>query len=279
MEDENNMSKQFMLGMNVDTYTPDEICEGWEILEIPLGPHLDPFLSDYEYNKGMKAFYSRPGYPPVYAASHFIGGDKGLLATGPFADWDQLAFWSERGFKRMAELGVDNVGIYGDHFPIPDGYSKTKAMDETLKFLDLLTKLADKYGVLVALEPMANLDTVFPRYLDGVAIAKEINHDKLKVMADLNYFLELDQPLEDILKYPEGCLHVHIQGDGGSQPNIGNRNETLTRLFSILRDIGYEKGVSAACPWQSTKGGAIDIKYESQITLDYLRDIREKVYK
>ena len=42
-------------------------------------------------------------------------------------------------------------------------------------------------------------------------------------MADLNYFLKLDQPLEDIAKEPEFCAHVHIAegGDGRCRDLIG----------------------------------------------------------
>ncbi len=192
------MNKQFQLGINVDNYNPDQICKGWEFLEIPMGMHLDPFLSDNAYDK-MRKFYKRPGYPPIIAASHFLQGYGLQPVTGENTDWDQLAFWSERGFKRLADLRIACVGVYGAFFPIPEGASVTKAKDNTLRFFSMLADLADKYGVLVALEPMARLDTVFPRYRDALALAKELGRDKVRVMADLAYFLKLDQPLEDIL--------------------------------------------------------------------------------
>jgi len=50
-------------------------------------------------------------------------------------------------------------------------------------------------------------------------------------------------------------------------------------LFEILKEIGYDKGVSAACPWVITNGAAeIDYKYETDITLAYLQELRAKVY-
>ena len=45
--------------------------------------------------------------------------------------------------------------------------------------------------------------------------SEEVNRPSVKVMADLNYFLKLDQPLEDIAKEPEFCAHVHIAEGGG----------------------------------------------------------------
>jgi hypothetical protein len=96
-------------------------------------------------------------------------------------------------------------------------------------------------------------------------------------MADLNYFIRGNQPLEHIAREPEYCLNVHIAGDGG-QPGVGDRTDLHTRLFRVLRDIGYERGVSAACPWVSSKGGELDFGKETARTLRYLQELREKVY-
>ncbi len=51
-----------------------------------------------------------------------------------------------------------------------------------------------------------------------------------------------------LLKYPDFCLNVHIQGDGSAQPNVDNCEETFLHLFRVLKEIGYDKGGSAACP-------------------------------
>ena len=96
-------------------------------------------------------------------------------------------------------------------------------------------------------------------------------------MADLNYFLKLDQPFDDIKENPEYCLHCHIAGEG-AQPNVGNMKETHKAFFRVLRDIGYERGVSCACPWVSTDEGEFDLTKETAKTLEYLQNLREEVY-
>ena len=65
-------------------------------------------------------------------------------------------------------------------------------------------------------------------------------------MADLNYFLKLDQPFEDIKDSPELCLHCHIAGDHG-QPGVGDLRAKHKAFFRVLREVGYERGVSCAC--------------------------------
>ncbi len=55
-------------------------------------------------------------------------------------------------------------------------------------------------------------------------------------------------------------------------------DDVFLRLFRILRDIGYTRGVSAACPWVSTDGGPVDFGKETAKSLRYLQGLRDKVY-
>jgi len=271
------MSKEFKFGMVVDVVPLNVLDKGWEYFEVPAAIHGNPLASDYTWEQ-QKALYKADGRPcPVTA---FMLDGAIVHPIGPKFDRDLLEFSIARTFKRMSEIGVKYIGCWGGHFSVPEGFSKTKAMDQALSLCNIVADHADKYGFLVALEPMAGETTLFPRYLEGVEFAKLTGRSCIKVMADLNYFLELDQPLEDILKYPDYCLNVHIQGDGGAQPNVGNRTEIFTRLFSILKEIGYDKGVSAACPWVVTNGAKeIDYAYETDTTLAFLNSIKEKVFR
>lgn len=271
------MSEQFKLGLLYgDGVEAEDVAPGYEFLEIPLGIRMIPFQSEAVWQHDKAEILAHKTLPtPV--CSHFFN-QFGLRVTGPDADWEQLEFWTKRALKRCTDIGVEVAGVYGSFFPVPDGYSRNKAREETIKYLDMLAGYAEQYGVLIALEPMAKLNTVFPRYLDGLEIAKETGRKSIRVMADLNYFLTLGQPLKVISEDPEYCLHVHVQGDGGAQPNVGNREEIFLRLFTILKDIGYTRGVSAACPWKSTTGLPLDLKYETAVTIDFLKKLRAKVY-
>lgn len=82
-----------------------------------------------------------------------------------------------------------------------------------------------------------------------------------------------------MLKYPDFCLNVHIQGDGSAQPNVGIREEIFLHLFRVLIESGYDKGVSAACLWVTVNGvKSIDYAYETDKTLAFLQSLSAKVY-
>jgi sugar phosphate isomerase/epimerase len=271
------MGKQFEIGIVFEDGVPmDDVAPGYEYLEIPISVLGLPVESDALWQETVDRLKSKH-LPKIAVCSHFFLR-HGLTVTGPGVDRELLEFWTKRALKRCADVGVQVAGIYGNYFKVPEGFSRTKAKDQAIQYFAMMAAEADKHGILVALEPMANLATLFPRYLDGLAIAKETGSKTIRVMADLNYFLELNQPLKDIEKSPEYCLHVHVQGDHGAQANVGDREQILLNLFNILKGIGYERGVSAASPWVSTGGEELNLKVETAKTLRYLQGLRAKVY-
>ncbi|MCL2472174.1 MAG: sugar phosphate isomerase/epimerase [Treponema sp.] len=272
------MAKTFNIGIVVDVVPMKALSKEWEYLEVPASIHGSPILTEKEWQDN-KAMYKADGRPtPI--TSHLLG--PGVLwkgGSGEFYDRELIDFSLRRTIKRMAELKVKYLGAWGGHFRVQDGFNRTKAIDQAISTINIAADYAAEYGMQIALEPEADEDTLFPRYLEGIEFAKMTGRKNVKVMADLNYFLRLNQPLEDILKFPEYCLNVHIQGDGGSQPNVGNRKDIFLHLFKVLKDAGYTKGVSAACPWVSTNGAKeIDYKYETDKTLKFLQELRAKTY-
>lgn len=265
-----------LFGDNPDL-DPGQIAPGWEMAEIPVGLIVRPFESEANWQAQI-AQIETWRLPPIKVASHFLHA-WGLTPIGPGADWDQLEFWANRALRRLGQLGVEAAGVYGNFFKIPEGVSRTQAMDQAIRWVNMVADYAEKYNVKIVLEPTAKPDTLFPMYLDGLEfVKKEINREVVRVMADLNYFLAGNQPLENIAKDPDYCLHVHVAGER-AQPGVGHLQESHMHLFRVLRDIGYTRGVSAACPWASTVGGQkVDFRLETEKTLKYLSALREKVY-
>jgi sugar phosphate isomerase/epimerase len=272
-------SKAFQIGIVVDVVPINILSKEWEYFEVPASIHGNAIFSEKEWLEWKNIYKNDGRCTPV--TSHLLGPGKMYLgASGEYYDRELVEFSLKRTIRRMAELGVKYLGAWGGHFRCQEGFNRTRAIDQAISTINIAADIADQYGMQIALEPQAESDTLFPRYLEGIEFAKATGRSNVKVMADLNYFLKLNQPLEDILKYPEYCLNVHIQGDGGSQPNVGNREEILLHLFSVLKEAGYDKGVSAACPWVITNGASeIDYKYETDYTLKYLQDLRDKIYK
>jgi sugar phosphate isomerase/epimerase len=269
------MFKLSILAGDDPNRSPAAIAPGWEMTEIPVALQVKPFESEAIWIAKRREIAAW-GLPPIKVASHFLQF-FGLIPVGPGADWDQLAFWTERAFSRLAGLGVEVVGVYGGFFRPPADFPMDVAWEQALTFVNMMADEAEQHNMLIALEPIAEPDTLWPMYPDGIAFAKEVGRPSVRVMADMNYFIRGNQPLELIADDPSYCLHVHIAGEQG-QPGVGDMEARLLNLFRVLRDIGYLRGVSAACPWVSTDDGPLDYGKETAKALDYLKGLRAQVY-
>jgi sugar phosphate isomerase/epimerase len=251
---------------------PASVAPGFELAEIPAGILVDPNLTDEEWEIRKQEIKSYK-LPPIKIASHWT--DKPSTTRNP--DWEYLEFWTKRVLRRLGELGVECAGVWGYFFPKVEGYSPTRQMDGAIRYANLMGDVARKYNITMMMEPMAELNSLWPTYKEGLAFVRRVDHPNVKIMADLNYFLKLNQPFEHIKENPELCMHCHIAGEHG-QPGVGNMREIHKAFFRVLRDVHYERAVSCACPWASTREGDFDFTYESAKSLAYVQELRAEVY-
>jgi sugar phosphate isomerase/epimerase len=129
------------------------------------------------------------------------------------------------------------------------------------------------------LEPGGGKNSLIPLYRDGIDLCKRVGRPQIKALADSIFFLELNQPLEDIAKDPELCVHNHIVGME-LYPGNPAIMEFHKKHFRILRDMGYVGGVTAEMKPISTKGEGepFDYRYESEKVLKYMQGIRDEVF-
>ena len=251
---------------------PTKIAPGFEVSEIPTELLINPLMTDHDWVERKKEILSW-GLPPILVSSHWFSHP----CNTPDADWDAIEFFTKRTLKRLGDLGVKTAGIYGKFFRKAE---TDQAMKDAVRYANLLGDEAAKNNMNIALEPMADPDTLFPTYKEGLAFAKKVNHPQVKVMADLNYFLKNKESFDAIKEDPSFNLHCHVAGSapGGAQPNVGGIRDTHKAFFKVLRETGFEGAVSCACPWINTGDGEFSLTEETAKTLKYLQDLREEVY-
>lgn len=265
------MQSTIKLGLVTDHAPIEDVVDGWDYYEIPNALHVMPFESEVNWKRSRDRYRARGVPTPV--SSHYTQR-FGLSASGPSYDRHQQMFWAERSFRRLHEIGVRVVGVYGGFFSNPADYPEGKALDDARSFCNILADHAEQYDMQIALEPNANPQTLFPSYGEGLAFARSLGRRSVRLMVDLNYFLKLGEPLESI--DPDYCLHVHMAGDH-SQPNLNERSEAYDHLFTALKNIGYTGTVSVASPWRSTRQTEeVDFAYETEVTLKYMQKLRER---
>jgi len=272
------MPTPFKLCLNIDNIAqkpPLALAPGWEAAEIPVTELVLPYDPDTAWEESLAKIRTW-NQPPFVAASHWLKDER---VTGyPVTPFEELERQAEQTCRRLAQLAPHIVaGVWGNFFAVPDNFSRTRAMDQALRYCEMVATYAERHGILIALEPTANPQTVFPKYTDGLEFVNRLARSSVRVMADLNYFVAVGEPFEDIAIAPDSCLHVHIQGDT-YQPNYGDSTAKILHIFRVLRDIGYQRAVSSAHPWTSTEEGPFDYGVESAKTLRFLTDLRERVF-
>ncbi|MCI6040713.1 MAG: sugar phosphate isomerase/epimerase [Clostridiales bacterium] len=281
---------KFKLGVGVDVDGQleydcpfDKVDAGFDYIEMPASFGGMPFNSDAKWAEMLAKL--RTAKQPVLCTNDYIR-HFGLTLCGPKHDEEQCKYWASKLFPRLNEAGVKYVGVFGSYFPDIEGFDRNKAYDQAIASCNVMADWAEKYGMIIALEPCDRANCLWNYYLDGLKFAKETGRRSIRVMADLNYFVSLNQKLEDVLADPDYLCGVHIQGNNApgmpswaGQPNVGNRMPVIRRFFEILKEMDYDKTVTCACAWASTTGKTpIDYEYETGYTLKYLQNVLDEIY-
>src|SRR4030042_2146263 len=135
------MTKPFKLGLNIDNIAmkpPLELAPGCDTAEIPFFELLLPYENDEAWEK-KRAEISTWNQPPWAATSHWLWDER---VTGDRAtDFAELERQAEQACRRMAQIGWEVAGVWGNFFPIGSA-SKNKAMDTALTYCEMVSKYA-----------------------------------------------------------------------------------------------------------------------------------------
>ena len=136
-----------------------------------------------------------------------------LKITGPDADEQALKDYIERGMKRGAALGVKKVVFgSGGARKRPEGFSYETAVRQIFSFLtDIVSPIAEKYGILLVIEPLRSGDTNMIESLrEGAVIAAAVNRPNIRLLVDLYHAYYSGDTNDHIRSMTTLLRHAHI---------------------------------------------------------------------
>ena len=205
---------------------------------------------------------------PVAAANCFLPG--ALKCTGPVVDTERLARYAETAFHRAQQVGIRRIVFgSGGSRQIPDGFDRAKALEQFISFSRRIAPLAQKYEVIVVIEPLNKKECNFINSLaDGAEIVKTVNHPNLRLLADI-YHMSMDQESpEEIIKHGALLQHVHVaELDGRMAP--GTHGEDFGPYLRALKKINYGHNLSFECGWKQFPEQAAESReaFQRQVAL------------
>ncbi|MBN2513462.1 MAG: TIM barrel protein [Sedimentisphaerales bacterium] len=219
---------------------------GYDYIEEGVQSLLAPKVTNEQF--AQKVAQARAAGIPIYACNGYLPGDMNV--TGPETKHDAIVEYSETVFRRAKEAGVRRIVFgSGKARQIPDGFDRQKARGQFVDLLKQLGPIAARYDVIVVIEPLRSGECNFVNtVVEGTAIARDVNHPNIKVLADFYHMAQENEGPEAIAAAGAMLQHCHIaEKEKRTAPGIAG--DDFTPYFKALRQINYAGGVSIEGGW------------------------------
>lgn len=220
---------------------------GVDYVEESVGRLLQPQKPDDEVEAALAD--AKSAALPVRAANSFLPG--ALPCVGPRADHAGILIHAKNAFERARRVGIEVI-VFGSSASRsrPEGVEE---MDAERQFVDLLRKLgplAERFGILVAVEPLQRSETNFINTLEhGARLVRAAAHAHVALTADIFHMLRMDEPPAHIVQTGALVRHVHVAEKAERTPP-GIAGDDFRPYLKALREIGYAGRISIECRWR-----------------------------
>jgi sugar phosphate isomerase/epimerase len=227
---------------------------GYDCVEESVGRFLMPDRSEVEFRRMLEE--QREAGARVVSCNGFFPGH--LRIVGDTTMHDELVAWSETALRRAQMAGIRYIVLGSGHSRnVPRGFSKEKA---TAQFVDLCRRLgpvAQRYQVVIVVEPLNSEETnLINTVAEGAQIIEAVNHPNIRLLADLYHMMREGEPAEHLVKYGKYIRHCHIaEREERSAPGV--RGDDFTAYFAALKKIRYKGALSIECRWDGMEEQAL----------------------
>lgn len=217
---------------------------GYDYIELGVRNALMPEADESEFKKIKERIAKAPIKPEAYAG--FIPRD--LRVVGDSVDFQRLSRYVENACRRAKQIGGEVI-VYGSSGSrnVEQGYSEERALTQIAEFLDMSADHAEAHGMIIAIEPICMKEgNIIRTVADGLAMAKRVNRNGIKVLADLYHLWQEDEPVQNIVDAASYLAHVHI-AEPVKRSYPGNDDFDFTTFFTALKNADYNGRMSCEC--------------------------------
>lgn len=237
---------------------------GYDYIELGVRNALIPEAGETEFQKIRDSVSNASIKPEAYAG--FIPRD--LRVVGDSVDFPRLSRYVENACLRASQIGGEVI-VYGSSGSrnVEEGYSEDTALSQIAEFLDMSSDHAEEHGIVIAIEPICMKEgNVLRTVSDGLAMAKRVNRNGIKVLADLYHVWQENEPMQNIVDAAPYLAHVHI-AEPVKRSYPGNDDFDFSDFFTALKNAGYDGRVSCECKFDNFD---VDIKTALRTLRSYI---------
>jgi len=219
---------------------------GFDYIEEGVRRFLIPDKPEEEFQKKLSIL--KKSSIPILACNGFLPGS--LKSTGPEIKHDEILEFAETAFRR-AEIAKIKYIVFGSGGSrgIPDGFDHDQARTQFISLLKRMGPVAEKYGIIVVIEPLRSGECNFINRVDeGLAIALEVNHPNIQMLGDVYHMMKEGEEPQSYIEARKLLKHTHIaELEKRTAPGLAGDN--LVPYLKALKDAGYNGGISIEGGW------------------------------
>ncbi|MCQ2427737.1 MAG: sugar phosphate isomerase/epimerase [Clostridia bacterium] len=185
---------------------------------------------------------------PVLRANGFIPGT--IKVTGNDVNPTEIREYLDTALSRASKIGV-KTAVFGSGGArnVPEGFPVDAAYRQLISFLKEAASYAEKYGVVIAIEPLRASECNIINYVsEATILAAVIDSPFVTVLADSFHMICGHEPFDAMVRAGSLLKHVHISHplsdlSGRDFPREGD-GEDYSAFIRKLREAGYAGTVS-----------------------------------
>lgn len=183
----------------------------------------------------------------AYAVNVFLPST--LKVVGPDASPRELGDYAATALDRARRLGVALLVFgSGPSRMVPDGFSRSEAMDQFESAVRTVHGEASKHGVKIALEPLHSEETnLLNTVSEMTEFIRERRLDGVRLVADLWHMECERESLDSLDEASDLVAHAHVAAAGRRAP--GQASDGIEPFLRRLHEAGYAGACSIECSW------------------------------
>lgn len=202
-------------------------------------------MTDEKFSEVQKCYEALD--MPVYSFNNFFPGNISLYGEDSM---EIVRSYAENALNRAQALG-GKVCVFGSGKARNIGEDVDRAFAEQ-RFLDVLAlcgEMADKRGILMAVEPLNKNETNYINTVtEGAAIARKLGMANVGGLVDFYHFFMENEPDSNLFEAKDTILHAHIARPNADRlPPKAEDAETVAHWASLLKQIDYKGALSLEC--------------------------------
>ena len=210
---------------------------GFRLIGESVSRMLSPSIPEEQFQQNILRI--RNARCKVFLCNIFFPGN--IKIAGPEVNENRVLSYADTVLSRAKSAGITCI-VLGSGGPrrIPDGYNPVKAQADFIILCKKLAILADKHGVMIALESLQSSETNFLNKVSSAAeVVRAVNHPRFRLNTDIFHMMREGESPQHIVDAADVLGHCEIaEKQTRSMPGV--QGDDFKPYLRALRKANYK---------------------------------------